>query len=249
MVVPTKDEAGNVAELVRRVSTALPDYATELLFVDDSKDDTPDVVRAVSQDACIEVLLVHRADRWGGLGGAVVDGMRVARGPWICVMDGDLQHPPEVVPKLVDQAIQGLDLVVAGRRHIGTAGQPVRRALSLTSSGMAKVLFPLRLRGIRDPLSGFFLVRRASIDLDALRPRGFKVLLDVLVRSGDLRVGEVTFDFGTRFAGDSKVSVREVFRYIMLLASLRLSSLAPRITRRDPQRQIADETAVTTSNS
>ena len=120
----------------------------------------------------------------------MVAGMRVALAPWICVMDADFQHPPETIERLVAKTREReLDLVAASRLHeqgsMGDLG-PLRRALSRLSSRSAALSFRRRLRGLTDPMSRFFLVRREAIDLDALEPRGFKILLEILVRTPGL---------------------------------------------------------------
>ena len=99
IVVPTRNEAANVVELSCSLAEALGEIAYEIIFVDDSDDDTPKVVQELQATADYEVRLLHRApgERIDGLGGAVVMGLRAARAPWICVMDGDLQHPPALV--------------------------------------------------------------------------------------------------------------------------------------------------------
>jgi hypothetical protein len=97
----------------------------------------------------------------------------------------------------------------------------LRTALSRSSGLLAHALFPRRLRRLSDPLSGFFLVRRRAIDLTGLRPRGFKILLEILVRSGPLKTSEVAFCFGERHAGESKASMREGVRYLRRLIELR----------------------------
>jgi dolichol-phosphate mannosyltransferase len=231
ILVPTRNEAANVEELLRRISTALAGISCEVLFIDDSDDDTPAAIQAVAASggaAHLRVaLLARRGDqRWGGLGGAVVDGLRAARSPWACVMDADLQHPPEVVPALVAKADrEGADLVIASRhcdqgRAAGlNAGRTV---ISRGSTIAARTLFPRRLRGVSDPMSGFFLVRRDAIDLDRLQPRGFKILLELLVQGGNLRTAEVGYSFASRYAGESKGSLSEGLTYLQRLCELRL---------------------------
>jgi dolichol-phosphate mannosyltransferase len=118
IIVPTRNEAGNVAELLRRIDQGAADLRVETLFVDDSDDETPQ--RVLEAGALVErpVRLLHRApgDRADGLGGAVVKGLAAARAPWVVVMDGDLQHPPELVPQLLRAASQTqADIVVASR--------------------------------------------------------------------------------------------------------------------------------------
>ena len=96
---------------------------------------------------------------------------------------------------------------------------------------LARLAFPSRLHGVTDPLTGFFLVRRDALDLAILRPNGFKILLEILVRSPKLAVSEIPFHFGVRPAGESKASVREVARYLALVWRLRLGALGARFGR------------------
>jgi dolichol-phosphate mannosyltransferase len=159
------------------------------------------------------------------LGGAVVAGLRAARSEWICVMDADLQHPPELLGPLLEEARRSnADVVVASRYCPGgDVGDfsPLRTALSRSAVLLARAVFPRRLRHVSDPLSGFFLVRRTAIDLAGLRPRGFKILLEILVRGGPLATSEVAFRFGERYAGESKASLLEGVRYLRRLIELR----------------------------
>jgi dolichol-phosphate mannosyltransferase len=105
IVVPTKNERDNVAALVERLEAALPTVAMEVIFVDDSDDGTRELVHALAEDGHHDLVLVPQAPqrRICGLGAAVLQGMRVARGPWVCVMDADLQHPPELIAALLEQ--------------------------------------------------------------------------------------------------------------------------------------------------
>ena len=229
VVVPTKNERDNVAALVARLEAALPTVAMEIIFVDDSDDGTRELVDALAKDGHHELVLVPQAPqrRICGLGAAVLQGMRVARGPWVCVMDADLQHPPELITALLEQGeSRDLDIVVASRYcDDGDAGSFgwMRAMASRSTTTAAHMMFPRRLRGVSDPMSGFFLVRREALDLDQLRPRGFKVLLEILVRHPRLRAAEVSFKFGERRAGQSKASTREAMRYLGLLARLRFA--------------------------
>ena len=230
VLVPTRNEAGNIEELLRRIATAVAGIQAEVVFIDDSDDITPTVIRTVAPTggggAC-QVSLIHRQglQRTGGLGGAVVDGLRAARAPWACVLDADLQHPPEVIPTLLVKAERdGADLVVASRHCKQGRAEglgPIRALISTAASAAARVLFPWRLRGVTDPMSGFFLVRPGAVDLDALRPRGFKILLELLVRCRALRRAEVGFAFADRHAGESKGTPREGLSYLRSLCELR----------------------------
>jgi dolichol-phosphate mannosyltransferase len=235
VVLPTLEEADNVALLVARLERVLPDLPIEIIFVDDSDDETPDAIRAIESTRA--VYLVHRKPeaRVGGLGGAVVAGIRAARAPFVCVMDADLQHPPEILEEMYAEAMETASDVVVASRFCkgGDKGRfsRIRSALSKLSTRAAVMLFPTRLWHVTDPMSGCFLVRRDALDLDRLRPRGFKILLEILVRTPGLRVSEVPFGFGERHAGHTKASAKEAFRYARLLGRLELGQLSARFGR------------------
>ncbi len=240
IVVPTFNERHNIATLLDRLVLVLGSSPSEVLFVDDSDDDTPAVIAAEAASRNLPVVVVHREPgrRTGGLAGAVIIGIGRARGEYVVVMDGDLQHPPELVPVLLDTAVTGaLDLVAAsrycGQGDAGGLSNQWRRSVSGVSTLLARGLFPHRVGAVcTDPMTGFFCVRRAAVDPAALRPRGFKILLEILA-SHDLRVGEVPFTFGERHAGDSKASWRNGLHFITQLLSLRLAT-RPARTRTRP---------------
>jgi glycosyltransferase involved in cell wall biosynthesis len=227
ILVPTRNEADNVEPLLGRLSACV-ESRTVVLFVDDSDDETPAVIRAARerQLGSLDIQLLHRpiGERCGGLGGAVLAGLAQTETPWVCVMDGDLQHPPEVVPRLLFAArTANADLVVASRYISGGRNEglgAIRTAVSWASTVLAKATFPYRLRGIRDPMSGFFLFRREALT-EAMAPRGFKILLEIAVRHPDLVRREVPFVFVERAMGASKGTIQEGFRYLRLLAEVR----------------------------
>jgi glycosyltransferase involved in cell wall biosynthesis len=227
IILPTRNEAGNIHLLLTRIEGATKGIPTEVIFVDDSTDETPRVIQEIADLFAVTTTVIVRPpeQRSDGLGGAVVAGLRAAQAPWVCVMDADLQHPPELIPQLLDRAqTANADVVLASRRTAESNAQglsPMRQFISKSLDAVARVLFPSNLRNISDPLTGFFLARREAIEVDQLRPRGFKILLEILVRFPKLRVSEMPFDFGARHAGQSKASPNEVARYLSLLWTLR----------------------------
>lgn len=230
IVVPTSNESGNVGRLLRRITESVPArLPCEVVFVDDSTDDTPDVIRAAAPDCPFPVTVLHREEPAGGLGGAVVEGMKAAGSDWIVVMDGDCQHPPSLVPELVatgERANAGLVVAsryVEGGSRAGLAGS-YRVAVSRAATWLTKALFPRRLRGISDPMSGFFAIRRGEVTADVLKPLGYKILLELAVRGRPRAVAEVPFVFEERFAGESKSTAREGLRFLRHLAGLRTAS-------------------------
>ncbi|TVZ93548.1 MULTISPECIES: glycosyltransferase [unclassified Streptomyces] len=235
IVVPTFNESANIRQLLHQITESVPArLPCEVVFVDDSTDDTPEVIRAAAQDCPFPVAVLHREEPAGGLGGAVVEGLKAASSDWIVVMDGDCQHPPSLVPELVATGERtNAGLVVASRyikggSRAGLAGS-YRVAVSRGATWLTKALFPRRLHGISDPMSGFFAIRRSVVTADVLKPLGYKILLELAVRSRPRQVAEVPFVFQDRFAGESKSTAQEGFRFLRHLVGLRTASPVARM--------------------
>jgi GT2 family glycosyltransferase len=240
VLVPTRNEAANVAKLLDDLSRALEGIPAEVIFVDDSDDSTPAVIEGeasrLAPSLPTRLLRRERGQRAGGLAGAVVAGLRLARGRWVCVMDGDLQHPPAVVPRLLQTARdQGASLVVASRycgdgdsSGLSSRG---RRVISRSTTALTKSMFPKRLGAITDPMSGFFLFERERVDVDALKPMGFKILLEIAARTSHLRLAEVPFVFAPRHAGTTKARTSEGVRFAGHLLRLRCATARRRRRR------------------
>ncbi len=224
VVIPTRNEAESLGALWARLGAALAGINSEVCFVDDSDDETPDRLAAL-QSAHPEVhcLLRRGAERAGGLSTAVVAGLHMAHGDLVCVMDADLQHPPELIPEMLAAAEAGADLVVASRYVSGGSSRGLaglaRHLVSRGSGLVARILFH-EARQSTDPLSGYFLCRRRLIDGIEFRPVGFKILLELLVCVPGLRVVDVPLRFQARAAGTSKASARQGVLFLRHLASL-----------------------------
>jgi len=219
VVVPTYNERANVRPLLLRLTRALAGIAGEIIFVDDSDDGTEREIAAF--DASIPIRVIHRegSERKGGLSTAVLRGVAVARGAYVCIMDGDLQHPPEAIPALVDKADAARADVVIASRHApgGSSGGlegPWRRFVSFGLGILARALFYEKLRRIRDPLSGFLLVRRSALEGVTLRPVGYKISLEILIRAAGSHVEEVPYTFTERESGESKASLSTGFTFM-----------------------------------
>jgi dolichol-phosphate mannosyltransferase len=239
VIVPTRNERETIEELVDRVDESIRplDVDYEVLVVDDSDDDTPDrVLRAA--DGGAPVRLCHRPpdEREDGLAGAVQRGLDLASGSQaIAVMDGDLQHPPELLPELVD-AVRGEADVAVASRYVEEGGSvagldgPGRRLTSRAARLAARVLLG-RARSVEDPLSGFFVVRRDVVAGAPLRASGFKILLEILVLGRWRRAVEVPLRMEPRAGGESKAGVREGVLYGAQLARLVRASFSLRLRR------------------
>ncbi|MBO0981444.1 glycosyltransferase family 2 protein [Microbacterium sp. SD291] len=230
VIVPTFNERDNIAELVVRTADALAGRDAEILFVDDSTDDTADEIARVAADAPLPIRVIRRAENTGGLGGAVTAGLLAAASDVCIVMDGDLQHPPELLPALLARHDEGDVDVVAASRYIGGGdtsglGTAVRFGVSRAATWLTKAMFPIRLARSTDPMTGFFLVDRRALDVSTLRPQGFKILLEILART-DLRIAEVPMAFGERRHGTSKASLRQGATFVAHLARLRFGKMS-----------------------
>ena len=231
LVIPTLCEADNIGGLLVHVRNILDSARIpwEILVVDDdSNDGTADVVSALSIDDPRIRLVVRKGQR--GLSGAVLDGWANTGADVLGVMDADLQHPPELLPELF-QAIGGGNDLAVGSRY--TAGgdlgdwNPMRKFLS---SAAIWATWPIQRGNIRakDPMSGFFMVRRAAVEHIAFQRTGFKLLLEILVRARLSTVAEIPFAFGERFRGASKANAQVGWDYARLLARLYAGKLGLR---------------------
>lgn len=221
LIIPTYNERENVAPLYERCLGALAGEDFEILFVDDSQDDTPaEIRRLCAVDP--RVRLLHRDRR--GLASAVVDGVRSARGDLVAVIDGDLQHPPEVLTRMLQtQRAENADLVVPSRYMPGgdPGGlSPLRWLLSVGGKLLAQIVLS-EARETTDPLSGCFLATRETVSvLENTAPRGFKILLELLVRGAPARVRDVPYSFMPRTAEHSKLGWTTQVSYLRQLLEL-----------------------------
>jgi dolichol-phosphate mannosyltransferase len=223
LIIPTLNEAENLPPLLRHVRAVLAplgiDY--EVLVVDDdSCDGTDMIVSAIAREDERVHLLVRKGER--GLSGAVLYGWRHTDAATLGVMDADMQHPPELLPALIAAIDHGHDLAIGSRYTAGGRlgdWNPIRKLLSAAA---VWVTWPIQRAGLRakDPMSGYFLVRRECVDQIQFQPSGFKLLLDILVRGRIRSVAEVPFAFGQRYSGASKANFEVAWDYAKLLARL-----------------------------
>lgn len=229
VVVPSYNERDNVARVVQRLSTVLGATPFEIIFVDDlSPDGTADEVRRIA-GADPRVRLISRSSR--GLSGAALEGMLSASAPVVAVIDADLQHDEALLPgmKAVLEA-QNAELVVASRYIQGGDGAGLEGGRQLLSALGGKLVRALLGVHLADPLSGFFMARRALIERVARRvsPDGFKILLDIVTTApAQTRIVEVPYRFRPRALGASKLDLKVAFEFAALVLAKLARGLLP----------------------
>lgn len=229
VVIPTYKERNNVENVVNILSGLLDKTIPgnyELIVVDD---DSPDRTWEVAENLIPDYpqLRVMRRQEERGLSSAVIRGWQGARGSILGVIDGDLQHPPEVLIQLWQKIEQGADLAVASR-HVEGGGvsswSVIRRFLSRGAQVLGLVILPEVVGRVSDPMSGYFMVRRKAIANTTLNPIGYKILLEVIGRGQIREIGEAGYIFRERTEGESKVTWKQYVDYIQHLIRLRLST-------------------------
>jgi dolichol-phosphate mannosyltransferase len=233
IVVPTYSEAENVREVYARLKNRLGSGDWELIFVDDdSPDHTADIVRDLAQQDR-RVRCIQRIGR-RGLSTAVVEGALSSSSPIIAVMDADLQHDEAIVPDMIRRLVaDDLDVVV-GSRYVagGSTGDwnSTRKSVSSFATRLSRGLVPDELR---DPMSGFFVVKTAVLRgvVKRLSGYGYKILVDMFASSSrPLRFAEVAYTFRERTHGQSKLDSLVVWEYLMLLLDKRIGHvISPRL--------------------
>ncbi|NEP13607.1 MAG: glycosyltransferase [Symploca sp. SIO2C1] len=228
LVIPTYNESRNIKEIVRILSNLLNEVIPdnyELIVVDDN---SPDRTWEIAQSLIPEypqLQVIHRQHE-RGLSTAVIHGWQVGKGEILGVIDGDLQHPPEILLQLLSAINKGADLAVASR-HIEDGGVSewsiVRRFLSRGAQLLGLVILPRVLGRVSDPMSGYFLVHRSAVKPGTLNPLGYKIMIEVLAKGKINQIAEVGYVFQERQAGKSKVSWKHYVDYLHHLVRLRLS--------------------------
>ncbi len=219
IVVPTYQEVQNLPILVERIATALQEYQYEIIIADDfSADGTDELCAQLAEKLPVRLLSRHENR---GLSPAVMDGIDIAKGEWIVVMDADLSHPPEKIPELIEILKNNIADFVVGSRYaaggeLGGDWPLLRRINSWVATILAKPL-----TSVADPMSGFFAFHRHQMPTD-LSPIGYKIGLEILVKAkhARTRVCETPIFFGDRCHGESKMIFREQVNYLRHLRRL-----------------------------
>ena len=217
--MPTYNERDRLTDLVEAIFAAnrAEGLDGELVIVDDN---SPDGTGALADDLARRhrITVLHRSGKLG-LGTAVVEGFAAASAPIVGVIDADLSHPPGLLPRMLAVMQSTSADVVIGSRYIpggGTQGWPLGRlVMSRFACLLARGLTP-----VRDATSGLFLIRRDLAQGVRISAGGFKICLELLIRSEPRAVVEVPYVFAGRTAGESKMNLQEAFGYVTQLRDL-----------------------------
>lgn len=234
VIVPTFNERDNIAPLVDKLEAALAGIAFEVIIVDDN---SPDGTAELAKTLAVHkphVRCIHRIGR-RGLSSACIEGMASSSAEFVAVIDADHQHDEAILPKMLEKAQAGADVVV-GTRYSGegssqsgfTASRQMGSTLATQLSGV------LTGKALSDPMSGFFLMRRSLFNeiVPSLSREGFKILLDIIATGNrqlgrKLTIAEVPYDFRPRHAGESKMSALVVAQFLGLIVSQISRGLLP----------------------
>lgn len=229
IVIPTYNESENILGLISEIEKNLPtsDF-TEIIVVDDNSPDgtgklvedciTKKGIKAKEKNSSHTknhiLKVVHRTGK-EGLIPAILDGVRQSSGTNVLIMDADFSHPPEVIPKMMSELKRNPNSIVIGSRYIEggkVVGWPARRKiLSKGASTLARL--GLNVKNVKDPMSGLFALPRELIQNISIATKGYKILLEILVKNKEIPVIEVPYTFTDRQSGKSKMSYNVIVNY------------------------------------
>jgi len=219
IIIPTYNESENIIKILHSIGEILPkNIPTQAIVVDDNSPDgtgkiVEDYLKNVKKIAGYTIEIIHRKAK-DGLGSAILKGIQQAKGDTIVVMDSDFSHPPQIIPKLIESIKKyQYDIAVASRYIKGGKIQ----GWSLKRKIMSKFATLIAKKGLgidtKDPMSGFFAFKRniiKGLNIDAI---GYKILLEILVKTRDVNIKEIPYTFQDRELGSSKLSIKTIFDY------------------------------------
>ena len=224
IVIPVRNEIAALPHVIADLAQTLGELDYRIIVVDDGDDNTPEVIGKMHIDTLTYVR--RRVDEQNGLAGAVIAGFALAADcTYVATMDGDGQHPPGIIRRMIWKAIHDRNDMIIASRYIsgGSTGGldgKFRKFYSTFLRMLPRVFFPERVGEVTDPLSGCFLIKTECLHLDLLRPIGWKISLEVLLSSSINRYGEIGYEFHKRIGGESKADFKIGLDYFRQLASL-----------------------------
>jgi len=220
IIIPTYNESHNIIQILESIGEHLPKNITaEAIVIDDNSPDgtgkiVEDYLKEIKHRVGYTIDIIHRKVK-SGLSSAILHGIEHSSGETIVVMDGDFSHPPKIIPRLVDEINNSdCDIAIASRYTPGGAikGWGVKRKMiSKTATGIAKAGLGINQS---DPMSGFFAFRRKIIKGLKIEAIGYKILLEILVKTKGVKVSEIPYTFSDRMYGSSKLNSSTMLDYV-----------------------------------
>ena len=219
IIIPTYNESQNIINILKSIGSNLPkNLLTQAIIVDDNSPDgtgkiVEDYMKNLKKMANYTIEVIHRKAK-DGLGSAILNGIQHAKGDTIVVMDSDFSHPPQIIPKLIESVKKyKFDIAVASRYIKGGNIQ----GWSLKRKIMSKFATLIAKKGLgitaKDPMSGFFAFKKNilnGLNIDAI---GYKILLEILVKTKNVTITEIPYTFQDREFGSSKLNFKTILDY------------------------------------
>ena len=222
IIVPTYKEALNLEPLITKITDAMKDEnkGYEIIIVDDNScDGTIDIIQDLAEKG-ISVKLVTRTEE-RGLSSAVIKGFENAQGNILVCMDGDLSHPPECIPDMVNFLRNEKTEFVIGSRYVKGGSTDENWGLFRWLNSKVATLLARPFVKVKDPMSGFFALSKDTFErAEQLNPIGYKIALELMVKCSCDHIKEIPIHFSNRKFGNSKLNLKEQLRYIKHLKYL-----------------------------
>jgi dolichol-phosphate mannosyltransferase len=220
IIVPTYNESENIPILISKIYEVLErsQINGEIIVIDDNSPDGTDHIAVKLKEKYINLHVLTRKNE-RGLSSAVIEGFKTAHGGIYCVMDADLSHPPEIIPKLFELITSGQAELVFGSRYI-QGGRIENWSFKRKLISKGAMLLAKIITSIKDPMSGFFALKQSVIDGVTLNPKGFKIGLEIIAKGNYDTIIEVPLVFRDRQYGESKLKGRVIREYLYQLLSL-----------------------------
>jgi dolichol-phosphate mannosyltransferase len=220
IIIPTYNESENIIQVLKSIGEHISkDIATEAIIVDDNSPDgtgkvVEDYINDTQNEIGFTVGIIHRKTK-SGLSSAILDGIQHSSGETVVVMDSDFSHPPKIIPQLVEEIrTSKYDIAIASRYTEGgevSGWSTKRKLISKGATGIAKAGLGVNES---DPMSGFFAFQRKILEGIKFDAIGYKMLLEILVKTKGAKVKEIPFTFTDRTRGSSKLDSTIMFDFV-----------------------------------
>ncbi|MFH1503724.1 MAG: glycosyltransferase family 2 protein [Candidatus Diapherotrites archaeon] len=221
IVIPTYNEKENIQNLIKKIQTEFKSNSIngEIIIVDDNSPDGTGNLLDNLKRKYRNLKVIHRKGKMG-LSSAVLEGRGIAKGIVLGVMDADLSHPPKKIHELYNPIKNNESDFTIGSRYIRGGkieGWNFKRKLM----SRAATLLAKPFTNVKDPMTGFFMIKKECIEKQRINPKGFKILLELILKANYKKIKEIPITFTNRTKGKSKAGTSEIFLYVRNLLGYR----------------------------